>query len=90
MTANNPENPDAINLVITDHAMPFMDGQAMITALRKIRPDVKIVVTSGSEKEVESLLQNFKTDGFIPKPFTTEKLLTITYQVLAKKINFLG
>ena len=84
------ENPDAINLVITDHAMPFMDGQAMITALRKIRPDVKIIVTSGSEKEVESLLQNFKTDGFIPKPFTTEKLLTITYQVLAKKINFLG
>jgi len=79
------EDPGAIDLVITDFAMPFMDGPAMIPVLRKIRPDIKIIVASGSEDPVENLSKNFKIDGFVLKPFTTEGLLTIVRQSLVKK-----
>jgi PAS domain S-box-containing protein len=75
-------NPDGIRLVITDHVLPVMGGKAIIAALRKIRPDVKIIVTSGSEKEVQEALQGIQTDGFIGKPFTTEELLKIAHDVL--------
>jgi PAS domain S-box-containing protein len=76
------ENPNAFDLVITDLAMPFMDGNVIISALRKIRPEIKIIATSGSEKEAENMLQNLPADGFISKPFTTEKLLNAIRQTL--------
>jgi signal transduction histidine kinase/CheY-like chemotaxis protein len=79
------ENPDTFNLVITDYAMPFMDGPAMIPVLRKIRPDVKIVVATGSEDQIKNLSHDSKIDGFVLKPFTTEGLLNIIHRVLAAK-----
>jgi two-component system cell cycle sensor histidine kinase/response regulator CckA len=78
------ENSNAIQLVITDHSLPLMGGKAIIVSLRKIRPDIRIIVTSGSEMEVREALQDFKTDGFIAKPFTTEKLLKMAHDVLSK------
>jgi len=76
-------NSDAVHLIITDLAMPFMDGRALIQALRKIRPEVKIIIASGSEKEVEELRTQVQTDAFIPKPFTNENLLKTIHQILA-------
>ena len=80
------ENPEAIHLVITDHAMPFMDGKSVIAVLRKIRPDIKIIVASGLEKETEELLQHSKINGVIPKPFATDKLLAIVHDTLTKRV----
>ncbi|MGH7951191.1 MAG: response regulator, partial [Limisphaerales bacterium] len=78
------ENRDAVNLVITDLEMPFMDGCATIGALRKIAPGVKIIIASGSEQEnVVTEKHGIKTDAFIEKPFTTEKLLTTVHRILA-------
>ena len=79
------ENPDAFNLIITDYAMPFMDGPAMIPVLRRIRPDIKIVVATGSEDQIKKLSMDTKIDGFVLKPFTTEGLLSITHEALAAK-----
>ncbi len=78
------EEPGAISLVMTDHAMPFMDGHAIIALLRKIRPDIRIILTSGSEKDVEDHREKSGTDGFIPKPFTTEQLLKTIHDVLTR------
>jgi PAS domain S-box-containing protein len=77
------QNSDAVHLIITDLAMPFMDGHAAILALRKIRPDVKIIVASGSEREVDELRKQVQTDAFIPKPFTNESLLKTVHEILA-------
>jgi CheY-like chemotaxis protein len=79
------ESPDAFNLVITDYAMPFMDGPALIPVLRKIRPDIKIMMATGSEDQIKKLSEESKVDGFVLKPFTTEGLLSITHRVLAGK-----
>jgi len=76
---------DDVSLVITDVEMPFMDGFATIKALRKIKPDLKIVIATGSKQEKAVTNRGIKTDGFIYKPFTTEKLLTTVHEVLAQK-----
>jgi PAS domain S-box-containing protein len=74
-----------VSLVITDVEMPFMDGFATIKALRKIKPDIKIVIATGSKQEKSVDGRGLKTDAFIYKPFTTEKLLTTVHEVLTRK-----
>ncbi|HXR05123.1 MAG TPA: PAS domain S-box protein [Verrucomicrobiae bacterium] len=78
-------NPGAVNLIITDLDMPFMDGRAVIAALRKIRREVKIIAASGTEKDAENFLKDVGPDAFISKPFTSESLLETVYRVLAAK-----
>ena len=79
------EKTGDVSLVITDIEMPFMDGFATINALRKIKPGLKIVVATGSKQEKAVTNRGLNTDGFIYKPFTTEKLLTTVHEVLAQK-----
>lgn len=78
------ENPQGFNLIISDYGMPFMDGPAMIPVLRKIRPDIKIILATGSEDQVENLLPDLNINGVVLKPFTTEGLLSIVHKVLTK------
>jgi PAS domain S-box-containing protein len=74
-----------VKLVIVDFAMPLMDGVATVAALRKISPDVRIIMASGSEGEFEEARQRAKVNTFIQKPFTTESLLETVHGVLAEK-----
>jgi CheY-like chemotaxis protein len=79
------EAPAAFALVITDFAMPLMNGRATIEALRKIRPDIKIILASGSEKEINEARHHVKAGGYIAKPFTTEALLKTVHAALSPK-----
>jgi len=75
-------NSDSIKLVISDLAMPLMDGRTTIAELRKIKPGVKIIISSGTAKEIEEVLPHIKVDGVIAKPFTNENLLETVHKVL--------
>jgi CheY-like chemotaxis protein len=64
-----------VSCVITDMMMPFMDGPATIRALRKLRPQLKIIATSGLKangKAVEAA--NLGVTTFLQKPYTAEAL----------------
>jgi len=74
-----------VSLVITDIEMPFMDGFATIKALQKVKSNLKIIVATGSKHEKTMAGRGLKTDAFIYKPFTTEKLLETVHDVLAQK-----
>ena len=74
-----------VSLAITDIEMPFMDGFATINALRKIKPNLKIIIATGSKQEKAVNNRGLNADGFICKPFTTEKLLTTVHDVLKQK-----
>ena len=77
---------EKIQLVIMDKSMPFMDGAATIVALRKIRPDVKVIMTSGHDlKRGGGTEMRLKAAGVLEKPFTVEKLLTTVHEVLTIK-----
>jgi PAS domain S-box-containing protein len=67
---------DSIDVVLTDMAMPVMDGPATIIALRAINPEVRIVGSSGlsSNAEVTKLL-GVGIKHFVSKPYTAETLL---------------
>jgi PAS domain S-box-containing protein len=74
------QNSAEIRLVLTDMAMPFMDGAATIRALRRLNPSLPIVAASGlPPAEINELNAN----RFLPKPYTAEKLLTTLAAILA-------
>ena len=55
--------------------MPNMGGEEVLPELRKIRPEVKVVVSSGySEAETMTLFQGQRVSGFIQKPYTSTGL----------------
>jgi PAS domain S-box-containing protein len=75
---------DEIDLVLTDISMPQMDGPAMIRAVRKIDPKIKIVGMSGlMNAEQTAELQSLGVETFLTKPFTAERLLTAIAAALA-------
>jgi two-component system, cell cycle sensor histidine kinase and response regulator CckA len=79
------EKPKAIDLVITDLAMPLMGGMATATALRRIKPEIKIIVAGESETEAMELRERLKIETFLAKPFTVEKLLKAVQSALAER-----
>ena len=79
------KNPDSIQLVIADHFLPLMGGDAIVTAIREIRPSVKVLFTSGSEKDVQETTKTVRAEGFIAKPFASEELLRLVHEILSRK-----
>ena len=71
-----------IQAVITDMAMPFMDGPSTIRVLQRINPQVKIIAISGMDYDrlLTDASENVK--AFLPKPFTTKRLLRTLREVL--------
>ena len=65
-----------IDLVLTDISMAQMDGIALTRALRRINPNVRVVVSSGHfPKESLTVLENLGVKVFLDKPYTADKLL---------------
>jgi CheY-like chemotaxis protein len=65
-----------IGLIILDFFLPVMDGDAVFDELRALNPQVVVVLSSGFAEQSKlgnMLAQGLK--GFIPKPYTREKLL---------------
>jgi CheY-like chemotaxis protein len=67
---------DQIGLIILDFFLPVMDGDAVFEELKAISPSVNVMLSSGfaEQNKIGAMLaQGLR--GFIPKPYTREKLL---------------
>jgi PAS domain S-box-containing protein len=74
-----------IDAVILDATMPEMDGAETSRALRRLRPDVRILFSSGfTEQEVAERISLGESDGFIQKPYRLGDLLEVLGRVLAQ------
>jgi PAS domain S-box-containing protein len=77
------QNQGEIKVVLTDMMMPVMDGAALVHALRKINPSVRIIAASGLNAEGEI---NQATSGglkhFLIKPYTAGVLLQTMRAIL--------
>jgi two-component system, cell cycle sensor histidine kinase and response regulator CckA len=72
-----------IAVVLTDLAMGQMDGIALVRALRKIDPAVRVIVSSGHfQKENMAVLNGLGVKVFLEKPYTADKLLRALRKVL--------
>ena len=67
---------DEIELVILDVILPKVDGKTVFTEIRKIKPEVKVLIISGySKSDVKEELIQKGINGFIAKPFSIVHLL---------------
>ena len=68
------QHPD-IDAVILDLTMPKMDGEQCFRELRRLDPDIKVIMSSGySEQEVTQKFLGKGLAGFIQKPYKLSTL----------------
>lgn len=68
-------NQKEIDMVVTNVEMPFMDGPALCRALKKLNPDVRILVSSGhKQREKVAEIKTCGVDQFLAKPYTADQL----------------
>lgn len=78
------QHKEEVALVLTDMAMPFLDGIGTIRAIRHIVPDVRFVAMSGMmDVGATSELESLNVNGVLSKPFTTTALLTTLAKALS-------
>ena len=69
------ENKDTVDVVILDMIMPGMGGGETYDRLKKISPDIKVLLSSGYsiDGQAQEILDR-GCDGFIQKPFNVKEL----------------
>jgi PAS domain S-box-containing protein len=66
---------ESLVLVLLDMTMPHLDGAETFRELRRLRPDVKVVLTSGyTEAEATGRFSGKGLAGFVQKPFRLNAL----------------
>lgn len=81
------QHKDKIAVVLTDLAMPYMDGNALIRALRKLDPKIRVIAMSGLISEGQTAeLKNLGVSDFLSKPYSAASLL----EALKKALSDLG
>ena len=76
------ENPDSFAGLIIDLIMPGMNGIETMNAVREIRSDARIILTSAHDNpEVYKMMEEGLISGFIKKPYHLDNLKTILRNV---------
>jgi CheY-like chemotaxis protein/two-component sensor histidine kinase len=70
------EHAEEISCVLLDLTMPKKDGIATMKSLRQIKPDVRIILSSGFNEQdtAQRFADSEKPSGFIQKPYTLQNL----------------
>jgi signal transduction histidine kinase len=74
------EAPGAVDLVLLDMTMPDMSGAQTLTELQRIRPGIRVVLSSGYTQE-ESGLED-RVSAFIQKPYRPADLVSAIRRAL--------
>ena len=75
--------PEIFDLVVTDMAMPIMDGDKLAAELIKIRPDIPVVICTGySRRMSKDLASKMGIKAFAYKPLDMAKLAKTVRMVL--------
>ena len=66
---------DQISVVLLDMTMPIMSGEETFRQIKLIRPDMKVILSSGfNEVEAVRRFTGKRLAGFLQKPYTVRKL----------------
>jgi len=80
--------PDRFSLVIADLGMPDMPGDTLLTRMLEIRPELRILVCSGSPFFIENLPDSLHRQvAFLQKPFMPKMLADAVRQLMAQQLN---
>jgi CheY-like chemotaxis protein len=91
MTCESPERaldlvrqqPASIDVLLTDQAMPGLSGPALAEAVRRIRPDLPIVLATGFlDEQKRPELARLGITQVLGKPYTLADLSMVLQAVL--------
>jgi PAS domain S-box-containing protein len=79
------KHQESIDLVVLDIVMPVMGGSEVFDRLKKINPDIKVLLSSGYsiDGEATKILER-GASGFIQKPFNIKQLSQSIHEILKK------
>jgi PAS domain S-box-containing protein len=78
--------PQHFDLVVTDQTMPQMTGERLAQELRRIRPDIPIILCTGFSHVMNATkAQALGIDAFCMKPLVAQELALTIRQVLAHR-----
>ena len=78
--------PQRFDLVITDQTMPHMTGEHLTRALRRIRPDIPIILCTGFSHVINAeKARTMGIDAFCIKPLVVRDLAVTIQQVLEQR-----
>jgi len=70
------KSPYDFDLVITDMTMPELTGDKIVTEMKKVRPDIPVILCTGfSEKIANGIMSGIKPDRILMKPAGKDDLL---------------
>ena len=79
---------EEVKVVLTDLAMPVMDGLVLAQNLRSVAPALKIIAATGLQEEVKvEQLKALGIDIILQKPFSIDAMLVAVGQILSKNSN---
>ena len=79
-------DPKAFDLVISDMTMPYMTGKELAGELKKIRPDIPVILCTGFSDQInEKEAKTLGIDAFILKPIIRMEIANIIRDVLNNK-----
>ncbi len=82
---NFQEKSGEIDLVVLDLTLPFIKGEDVMKKIMELRPDTRVIVSSGSpDEERMKMLIKLGAKAFIKKPYPFDKLLKLIREVLDK------
>jgi len=72
-----------IQLVLSDIGLPKVDGIVICKELKKLKPWLKIILSSGySPKEFKERIDELEIDAFFPKPYDPQSLVQSVKTIL--------
>lgn len=81
------ESDSSIDLLITDLFMPAMDGATLLDRSRRIRPNLRVVLTSGVASEQQLRRWRARGEVIVPKPWFAEELVDAVRKALMRRIG---
>ena len=76
------------DLVLLDYYMPVLDGAKTFEWLRKLNPNVKVIICSGAEElRLRQLQSQHAIDGYIHKPFRIQEAMFVIRQVMSRPVR---
>jgi CheY-like chemotaxis protein len=79
-------DPDAFDLVVTDQTMPQMSGEVLAQELRRLRPDLLIILCTGfSHTITEETARALGIQAFLMKPVGRVDLCRTIQRLLAER-----
>ena len=80
------QTPQSFDLVITDETMPHMTGEMLVRALRRIRPNIPVILCTGYSSGIDAEKARAQgIEAFLMKPLSLDTLAPTIQRLLAQR-----